>query len=199
MSRPRTRIVPRRARASRALAVAVLLAAPATAAAQAHPHGRDTAAARTTPAARGVPGIPSSLREEHAELHARLVSATRMAGRVGEAARAVAAVLDPHFVREEQIALPPLGLLRALADGRRPPDMSAVLPLTDSLTAELPRMLAEHVRIAAAVDRMGRAAREARQPAIARLAAEIRLHARTEEEVLYPAAVLVGDLVRARR
>lgn len=199
MSRPRSRIARRGTIASCALVAAVLLAAPATAAAQAHPHGRDTTAARTTPGARGVPGIPSSLREEHAELHARLAAATKVAGRVGEAARAVAAVLDPHFVREEQIALPPLGLLRALADGRQPPDMATVLPLTDSLRAELPRMLAEHVRIAAAVDRMGRVARAAGQPAIVRLAAEIRLHARTEEEVLYPAAVLVGDLVRARR
>ena len=31
-----------------------------------------------------------------------------------------------------------------------------------------------------------------------RLADELTLHAQTEEQVLYPAAILVGDLVRAR-
>jgi hypothetical protein len=31
------------------------------------------------------------------------------------------------------------------------------------------------------------------------LADELALHAKTEEEVLYPAAILVGDLIRTRR
>jgi len=147
----------------------------------------------------GALEIPRSLREEHGELHARLVAATKAPGRVGEAARAVAAVLDPHFVREEQIALPPLGLLRALADGRTPAaEMAAVLPLTDSLKAELPHMLTEHMAISVAVQRLGREAKAARNAEAERLADAIRLHALTEEEVLYPAAVLVGDLVRAR-
>jgi hemerythrin superfamily protein len=32
---------------------------------------------------------------------------------------------------------------------------------------------------------------------VAELARKLELHARSEEELLYPAAVLVGDLVRA--
>jgi iron-sulfur cluster repair protein YtfE (RIC family) len=31
------------------------------------------------------------------------------------------------------------------------------------------------------------------------LAEELALHAQTEEQVLYPAAVLVGDIIRSRR
>lgn len=31
-----------------------------------------------------------------------------------------------------------------------------------------------------------------------RLAEDLALHAQTEEEVLYPTAILVGDIVRAR-
>lgn len=174
---------------------AAALLAPSVAAAQAHHHGTDSTTAR---APRGVPEIPRSLREEHAGLHGRLVAATRAPGRVGEAARSVAAVLHPHFVREEQIALPPLGLLRALADGRATPDMASVLPLTDSLRAELPAMLAEHMAIGVAVQRLARVAREDGHPDAEGLAEEIRRHALTEEEVTYPAAVLVGELVRAR-
>ncbi|MGQ0713694.1 MAG: hypothetical protein ACT4PJ_08165 [Gemmatimonadaceae bacterium] len=34
--------------------------------------------------------------------------------------------------------------------------------------------------------------------AVARLAGQLALHARSEEELLYPMALLVGDLVRAR-
>ena len=168
---------------------------PARGAAQERDHARDTA---TKGASRSGREIPRSLREEHAELHARLVAATKAPGRVGESARAVAVLLHPHFVREEQIALPPLGLLRALADGHATADMSATLPLIDSLKAELPRMLTEHMTIGVAVQRLARDAKEARHVEAARLAEEIRLHALTEEEVLYPAAVLVGELVRAR-
>src|SRR5688572_12685895 len=55
--------------------------------------------------------IPESMRMEHEEIHSELERITRMPGRIGTAARELAAVLHPHFVREEQIALPPLGLL----------------------------------------------------------------------------------------
>ena len=44
---------------------------------------------------------PAPLRAEHEALHARLVEATRAPGAVGVAAREVARLLHPHFVREE--------------------------------------------------------------------------------------------------
>lgn len=143
-------------------------------------------------------GIPESMRAEHEEIHGALVRATQLPGRVGEAARELATILHPHFVREEEIALPPLGLLASLARGEVTPEMRDVLPMTDALRAELPRMLAEHEDIRAATLRLAHAARSEGNAAAAKLADELRLHARSEEEVFYPAAVLVGDLVRAR-
>jgi len=53
----------------------------------------------------------------------------------------VATVLHPHFVKEEEYALPPLGLLSFLADGQLMPEMRDVLKMTDKLKAELPKML----------------------------------------------------------
>jgi hypothetical protein len=142
--------------------------------------------------------IPESLRAEHAEIHAELERATKATGGVGATARTLAALLQPHFVREEQIALPPLGLLAPLSRGERGSALRAVLPMTDSLKAELPRMLEEHRAIRAATMRMGRAAQSAGNASVARLAEKLALHARSEAEIFYPAAVLVGDLVRAR-
>ncbi len=143
-------------------------------------------------------GIPYSIKAEHEEIHGELERATRLGGRVGEAARALAKVLHPHFVREEQIALPPLGLLAALARGDHDPAQAQVLPMTDSLRAELPQMLEEHKAIAAATRRLGEIARIAGNPDVARLAEKLLLHARSEEEVFYPAAILIGDLVRSQ-
>jgi hypothetical protein len=142
--------------------------------------------------------IPESLTHEHREIHASLLRATRLRGPVGTAARALAKVLDPHFVREEQIALPPLGLLAPLARGDDAKPMRAILPLTDSLRLELPRMLEEHKAIGAATARLAKAAAAAHTGSVARLADALALHARSEEEMFYPAAVLVGDLVRSR-
>ena len=142
--------------------------------------------------------IPGSVEAEHQAIHAALTEATRAPGRVGKAARALAEVLHPHFVREEQIALPPLGLLAPLAAGERPPEMAAALAMADSLRRELPGMLEEHGHIRAAVDALRAAAGDERNAAAAQLAEQLALHARSEEEVLYPAAILVGDVIRAR-
>lgn len=142
--------------------------------------------------------IPEPLELEHAALHAALVDATKAAGRVGDAAKAVAQRLHPHFAREEAFALPPLGLLASLAAGAAEPDMARVLALTDKLEAELLEMLAEHKAIVEALGELVAAAEEEKKPAHARFAEALILHARTEEEVLYPAARLVGRYLKLR-
>jgi hypothetical protein len=171
---------------------ALVLLLPAAASAQDAPHRHGPTAAPIAIA------IPASMKAEHDAIHARLVRATEAPGQVGEAARALAQVLHPHFVREEQIALPPLGLLAPLGRGQFTPEMTAVLPMTDSLRAELPRMLEEHKAIHAATRRMGEIARAAGNDEVADLAATLAEHAEAEEQLFYPAALLVGDAVRMR-
>jgi iron-sulfur cluster repair protein YtfE (RIC family) len=79
-----------------------------------------------------------------------------------------------------------------------PSDATALLTMTDTLKRELPGMLAEHTRIRGAVRELREAARVEQAAKYERLAEQLALHAQTEEEVLYPAAVLVGDVIRAR-
>lgn len=142
--------------------------------------------------------IPQSLQSEHEEIHEALVAATRAPGAVGAAAKELAAVLDPHFERENEIALPPLGLLAPLAAGETPAGMQEALAMSDALRKELPRMLEEHKRIRAATGKLLTAAREAKASVHEQFAETLAAHAQTEEEILYPAAVLVGDIIRAR-
>ena len=141
---------------------------------------------------------PESIRTEHEAIHGALVEATRAPGAVGAAAKELATVLHPHFVREEEIALPPLGLLAPLAAGRTPAGMDEALVMSDTLRKEMPRMLEEHKRIRGATEKLRAAAREAKASIHEQFAEDLALHARTEEEVLYPAAILVGDIIRAR-
>jgi hypothetical protein len=139
--------------------------------------------------------IPKPLQAEHEELHATLVRATKEPGAVGEAAREVARLLHPHFVREEEFALPPLALLSELARGGVTPEMAELLPMTRRLKAELPAMLAEHQQIVGALEKLRAAARAANLVQYERFAEALALHAQTEEQVLYPAAILIGEHV----
>ncbi len=142
--------------------------------------------------------IPQPLQHEHEALHEQLRLATQAEGEVGEAAKTLAQLMHPHFVKENQFALPPLGLLAALARGEWSAEMAEVLTLTEQLEAELPQMLAEHKAIVAALNTLRDAAARAGRSDIVAFAEALTEHARTEEEVMYPAAVLVGQVVRQR-
>ncbi len=142
--------------------------------------------------------IPLPLQREHEALHARLRPAAQAGGEVGEAAKALAQLMHPHFVKEDEIALPPLGLLGRLARGEWSDEMAEVLTLTERLDAELPQMLAEHQGIVAALNRLRDAAARAQRADLVAFAQALAEHAQTEEQVMYPAAVLVGQIVRQR-
>jgi hypothetical protein len=141
--------------------------------------------------------IPSSLKAEHEALHEELRLATRAGGEIGEAAQTLARLMHPHFVKEDEFALPPLGLLAALTRGEAPAGMADVLALTDRLEAEMPTMLQEHQEIVVALQRLRALAARADRADLVDFADGLLQHARTEEEVMYPAALLVGRYVRS--
>ena len=136
---------------------------------------------------------PHSLRTEHEELHAELAGATKVEGKIGEAARAVAEVLHPHFVKEEEFAMPPLGSLSMVSQGKITPDMRELLTMTDRLKAELSQMLEEHKTIVAAAKNLTQVALKEKRMEYAHFSEKLILHAKTEEEVLYPASILIGE------
>lgn len=142
--------------------------------------------------------IPLPLVLEHDELHVELAKATKAAGRIGTAAQAVAKLLHPHFVKEEAVALPPLGLLSALAEGKITPEMRDVLAMTDRLQAELAEMLEEHKAIVGALQELAAAAKQERKREYERFAEKLVLHTQTEEQVLYPTALLIGEYLKTK-
>jgi hypothetical protein len=142
--------------------------------------------------------IPRPLKAEHEALHNMLRKATKEQGELGDAAKAVAKLMHPHFVKEEEYALPPLGLLQDLAQGKVTPDMKEVLELTDKLKADLHQMLEEHQAIVAALEKLSAAARKGDKMEYAAFADALILHAQTEEEVSYPTAILIGEYVREK-
>lgn len=138
---------------------------------------------------------PASIAVEHRELHETLAGAVAEGGALGAAAEGLEKALAPHFHREEQIATPPLGLLPLLASGPATAEMRAVLPLTQALERELPQMLREHQAIRDALAVFRQAAEQARREDYVRFSDGLAAHAKQEEEVLYPTAILIGRYV----
>ncbi len=142
--------------------------------------------------------IPQPMKEDHDELHNNLKKAVMAGGKVGEAARGVAQALHAHFEREEQFALPPLGLLTALSEGKITPEMAEVFKMTDTLKAELPHMLEEHKAIVAALEKLIAASKQEKKMEHARFAEQLMLHAQTEEQVSYPTTILIGEYLKLK-
>ncbi len=143
--------------------------------------------------------VSQSIKQEHDELHAELAAATRSGGKTGIAAQAVARALHPHFVKEEEYALPPLGILVQLMEGELPPDWDAVTVMTEKLKQDLSNMLHDHAAIVIELHKLIETAKSEEKIEYVHLAEKIILHAQTEEEVFYPSAILVGEYLRMRQ
>jgi len=142
--------------------------------------------------------VPQSLKIEHEELHEELAKAVKEGGNIGDAAKAVEEVLEPHFVKEEDYALPPLGLLPRLADGKVTPEMVDALKMTNKLKLELGQMLEEHKAIVRALKVLADAAKKEKKMEYQQFADKLIQHAQNEEEILYPTAILIGEYLKLK-
>ena len=125
---------------------------------------------------------------------------TRLAredGATRDAAQRLQRIMETHFHKEEAFAAPPLGLLRRLASGDINPSMADNLAHTDWLSRNIGAMLAEHRMIAAALEDLLKAAAPG-QAELVTFAETLLNHARLEEEVLYPAAIVAGEYLKLR-
>jgi hypothetical protein len=145
----------------------------------------------------------ASARSAHQHLREELLRAEKAGGETGRAARHVMQVLFPHMVMEERYAMPALRLLPQLARGEvrldESPEIDRVLKASEGLKTELPVMLDEHRRIVEALAELMRAAAEEKHDGWAQFATKLIAHVQQEEEIFYPAAILVGEYIRLRR
>jgi hypothetical protein len=145
-------------------------------------------------------GIPASLAIEHRDLLTALEALAKLPGTTGMAAFRVTELIHQHFKSEEAFAMPPLALLRPVAEGALlPGSAQAAIAMSDRLKAEWPVMLAGHKAIGEALAVLAVEARVENRPEALRFVDELRMHAQQEEEILYPAAILVGEYLKLRR
>ena len=141
---------------------------------------------------------PQSLLREHHKLHDDIARAAHLPGAIGAAAERVGRILESHVRKEEAYALPPLGMI---ADALKPapgPDAREAVILAGELQAHLADMLAEHRMIVAALEEFISVARQADGVEYADMALQLMAHIRLEEEVLYPAALMLGQYLKLK-
>jgi len=110
----------------------------------------------------------------------------------------VARLLVPHFKKEEEYALPPLDALAVLAGGGVPENAKAIIAKADRLKQELAEMLREHKAIAKALENLYETATGDQRPELARFARKLLLHAQMEEQIYYPASLMVGEYLKLK-
>jgi len=142
--------------------------------------------------------IPKTMEKEHEELHAGLRIATTAGGATGKTAKRLTGVLHPHFVKEEDFALPPLGLLPLLSKGKVTSDMKDILLMTDKLKTDLKQMLNEHEEILSTLKKLVVEARKEGKLEYVQFADRLTMHAQAEEEIYYPTAILIGEYLKLR-
>jgi hypothetical protein len=142
--------------------------------------------------------VPSSIKMEHEHLREQLHAAIAVGGETGRSATKVAAVLNPHFTEEDAYAMPPLGLLEALAHSKplRDDQIHGAIEMASQLRAKLPQMLEEHQQIHDALAELAAAARQENRPAQQAFAESLMMHAKNEEQVLYPTTLLIGEYLQ---
>lgn len=139
--------------------------------------------------------VPESLDEEHGELLGALTEYSALDGKTGAVVKELLGVLRPHFEEENRLVMPLLGLLGGLAEKKPVADASSVKGLSTEYAKAYDGMFAEHVEIRRFLEKAKRAAdAEGRREVVDTLEA-LAHHARVEEDVLYPAALVAGRIV----
>jgi hypothetical protein len=137
--------------------------------------------------------IPAVLKIEHDELYQNVRLITNEPGETGQIAGELASFINDHFGKEENLALPPLSVLLPLTNQAITEDMRGIIAVTDEFKKEYPGMLEEHKKIMGAAKRMVVAARQEKNYEAAHFVEKLIMHAQIEEQILYPAALLVGE------
>lgn len=140
----------------------------------------------------GKPGVPSSIQEQHDSLVSGLRALTTYGDSTARAAIKLLELVEHHFGEEEEYVLPPLGLLPMLGAGQFPEGRERILDMVRRFRENHVHMVAEHQFAKVYSEELLAAAAVDNHPEALEFQKALLLHAREEEEVLFPAVELVG-------
>lgn len=139
---------------------------------------------------------PKSLEEEHEELMGSLRYASTLEDKTAKAVYELLRTLEPHFEKEEKVAMPLLGVLPDLVSGHRIENLKQIADSQEPLLREYETMFSEHKSLAPLIKKAKDEATKENHKETVEILDALAHHARIEEDVLYPAALLAGTLAK---
>ncbi len=143
--------------------------------------------------------IPESLQLSHRQLNAALLEAMQAGGETKIAAEAVAKLSESHLQKEDKGILRVLGFLKPLAaDEIGLADFRECAELDEIEASEI-SLRQEHPALIAAVEKLRAIAIEEDADAALDVAERLLMRIRLDEEIFYPAALLIRSYLRLQR
>ena len=146
----------------------------------------------------GKPEVPSSIKKTHATLLEQIHKMTLYKDSSGRVAIKLEGMMEHHFKEEEDFILPPLGLLPLLANDQIPEQSKEIIHLSEKVKSQLNHMSAEHQLIKAYLEELKQASNIENLPEIIEFENEVFKHATSEEEVFFPASILIGEYLKLK-
>lgn len=144
------------------------------------------------------PKIPKAILHGHENLIIELKNIISFGGEIGEKAKILADEMAPHFKKEEQYALPPLGLLLALSEGQWEINHEEAIKMADNLHIKLAEMTKDHANISKIMNELKLVAEEENNTTVKLFIKNLAIHIELEDEVLYPATILIGNYLKKK-
>lgn len=144
------------------------------------------------------PKVPASVGDEYESLYQSLKDAVNVPGNIGLAAKDAFRLVQSHYNKDHEYALPPLRYLQNIAGENLTAEIEKISNMTARLKRELPHMMRETEDITRALERLADVALREDKREYHGLARDFIRFMQREDQVLYPAAILIGDLITAR-
>ncbi len=140
----------------------------------------------------------AALKQDHDELRAELAKATTESGELGNVARQVAKLCLPHFEVEEQIVFPLFLTAGNVAAEEALAGIDGIHDRVNRFNEQRESLGKQHHAVSRAIDSLWEIACEEGNDAVIGLAENLKNHEAMEEEVLYPAVLLLIRYVKNR-
>ena len=143
---------------------------------------------------------PSSLESMHEDLLRLLLAVQRLPGKTGSYAEQVGKRLQNHMNREDEVALPLLGLVQEAAGGHIGQRAATrATSLYARMRRDYPRLSREQKELVRMSEQLKKFGLEEGHPTAIRFADSLEQHCLEDDELHFPTALLVGRIVSKPR
>lgn len=140
--------------------------------------------------------VPKAIIHGHANIILELNEVLAVGGEIAEKAKQLRDAMVPHFKKEEEYALPPLGLLLAFTDEKWEINAEEAIKMAENLELRLAEMKNDHSDIIDVLNQLKSLGEKEHNYIVKMFVKTVALHIEMEDEVLYPATLLVGNYLK---